>query len=275
MSTEADTQDIQDGAEALEVDAVETPTEQAIDQQPDAAEDKARRLGWKPKDEFSGPDGKWVDAAEFVRRGEESPALLRENNKVLERQVKVLKDDLRKFAGQMGTIQKRAYDTAVRDLEARHAEAVESGDAHAALDVAKEMHALSREVEDVVAPDGPDEDDRAALDDFKARNPWMGKDNAMTAYAVALSNDLQGQGVEGKAQLEEVERQMRAAFPAKFTRPRPAVSAVESQTPSRPRAKSFIDLPSDAKQMAQNLVKRGVFKSVDEYAKDFWAAETK
>jgi hypothetical protein len=274
MSTDAEPQDIQDGVEAHEVAAVDTPAEQVAEQQVEPAEDKARRLGWKPKDEYTGPEGKWVDAAEFVRRGEESPTLLRKNNEALERQVKNLRDDLKKVAGQMGQFQKRAYEQAVKDIEARHAAAVDEGDRAAALDAANELADLKREVDSVSEPEGSDPDEKAALDEFKARNPWMGKDNAMTAYAVALSNDLARRGIDGKEQLEEVERQMRAAFPAKFTRPRPAVPAVEGQTPSRPRTKGFIDLPADAKAMAQSFAKRGVM-TVEEYAKDFFAAEAK
>ena len=38
--------------------------------QPSEAESEARAQGWVPQEDFEGDKSKWVDAAEFVRRGE-------------------------------------------------------------------------------------------------------------------------------------------------------------------------------------------------------------
>jgi len=48
---------------------------------------EAKRQGWVPEEEFNGPEGKWVDAETFVKKGKEINALLRKDNEFLKREV--------------------------------------------------------------------------------------------------------------------------------------------------------------------------------------------
>jgi len=50
-------------------------------------ERKARQLGWLPKDQYRGPEDKWIDADAFVERGEQVMPFLRKANERLERQL--------------------------------------------------------------------------------------------------------------------------------------------------------------------------------------------
>ena len=50
----------------------------------DGADAKARRMGWKPKDEYTGNPEKWVPAEEFLKTGFDTPAILAERYKILD-----------------------------------------------------------------------------------------------------------------------------------------------------------------------------------------------
>src|SRR5687768_16654653 len=47
-------------------------------------EDKARRMGWRPRAEYGGDPTRWVDAETFVRRGDEILPFVQANNRKLE-----------------------------------------------------------------------------------------------------------------------------------------------------------------------------------------------
>ncbi len=266
MSLE-DTQDT--GAAEADTDVNEAADTGAESQtadtgKPDPAEAKARRMGWRPKAEFAGNPDNWVDHAEFLSRSEDHIGTLKG-------QIADLKGELRKFAGQMGAVQKRAYDQALKDLSVKHADAVAAGDNKGAFAVAKEITDLAREVETATKPDGLDDNDKMALEAFSERNPWFGKDKAMTAYAKELSDEFAEKGLGGQAQLDAVEKRMRKEFPGKYAG-RAQAAAVESGTPPRKAGKGFSDLPSDAKAMAESMERRGVMTKA-EYAKDYFADE--
>ena len=56
----------------------------------DDLEAQARAMGWKPQEEFKGPAEKWVDAGEYIRRGEEVLPIVRNENRKLHDQVTAL-----------------------------------------------------------------------------------------------------------------------------------------------------------------------------------------
>lgn len=115
-----------------------------------AVEDRARRMGWVPKEEFGGDRANhWVDARTFVERAEASAPILIERNRALdarlarteeslqranttvnglEKKVDQLLDSLgemRDFASKSG---ERAYKKARADIEAQMREAVAEAD---------------------------------------------------------------------------------------------------------------------------------------------------
>ena len=53
----------------------------------DEVETKARTMGWLPKEKFKGPESSWVDAEQYVKRGEEILPILKANNDKLVQRV--------------------------------------------------------------------------------------------------------------------------------------------------------------------------------------------
>lgn len=92
------------------------------DTRDDAAkiEERARRIGWVPKDEFRGDPAKWAPADEFLERGERTlPILLERNRKIDDRLGKAEKDNktLRDQLADMNGTLKEARDTFVEFRE--------------------------------------------------------------------------------------------------------------------------------------------------------------
>ena len=89
-----------------------------------AVEKEARSQGWVPKEEFRGPENAWVDAAEFVERGQKILPILQANNRRLmeeqrkerEKHQKEL-DELRQATEEFKKFQKEAYERKTRELD--------------------------------------------------------------------------------------------------------------------------------------------------------------
>ena len=60
--------------------------------------------------------------------------------------------------------------------------------------------------------------------DWQANNEWFGKDNIMTASALAIDAELKNEGYSPNDEdfYDEIDKRMRAAFPTKFTKEEPA-----------------------------------------------------
>jgi hypothetical protein len=118
----------------------------------------------------------------------------------------------------------------------------------------------------------------AQNEDFEAwreANPWFGKDKAMTAACGAIGQEVLDEGYTGKAQIKEVDRRIREAFPEKFAKPtnpnRFGAQAVEGAgAPARRAGKSRSDLPADARATMDRWIKEGLITEA-EYLKDFFA----
>ena len=114
-----------------------------------ALQARARRLGWRPREEFTGDAEKWVSHEEFLDRGVSDPRILAHNLETLDRRYERLERDFRNVSDrftqsqkeqqestelvrymstQLKTADQRAFERAKRELEAERTRAVETGD---------------------------------------------------------------------------------------------------------------------------------------------------
>lgn len=230
-------------------------------------EDRARDMGWRPKEEFKGDESRWVDADTFVKKGEEILPIIKANAKkteaerdALKVEMAALKKDVADFRKYHTQTEKRAYERAIRDLEERQAEAVEANDLKSVRAITKEITDLSRDVRTDDSGDAYATPDHAkAVSSWKAENTWYGSDAAMTGAASAIATELEQQGVKGADQLVEVAKRIRAEFPHKFENERrKAPAAVEGSTTPRKAGKTRADLPAEARTTMDRWVKQGL-----------------
>lgn len=237
-------------------------------------EDRAKEMGWRPKEEFN-DDARWVDADTFVKRGEEILPIVRANakkveaeNAALKADMATLKKDVAAFRVHHSQTEQRAYQRALRDLEERQADAVHANDLGAVREITKEIADLTREVR--ADGDNSGASDIAKLrEDWDKENPWI-NDPDMGAYAYGVCEDMARRGVKPKDQLVELAKRVKQAFPQKFQNERrSAPAAVEGGTPPRRAGKTRSDLPLEARQTMDRWVKQGLLTEA-QFLKDYW-----
>lgn len=255
-------------SEEIEVDAEDAPQERDF-------EAEAKELGWVPKEEFRGPEDKWSDAEEYVRRGEEILPIVRANNKKLiektqkqEAELAEMRKTLDEFKGWRTQTEKRAYEQAMKNIESRQRQAVEEQDVEAFEEAVKDKESL---VTRTTEAQEPQPDPVAAA--WTKENDWFNTDPVMQQFAIAHHGQLlkEKPGLSLSENLEEVTEEVRRRFPEKFGNPRrEKPNRVEGGgTPSgRSGKKGYADLPPEAKAACDRFVKQGLMTK-EEYVKDF------
>ena len=238
-------------------------------------EDKARRMGWRPRGEYTGDPTRWVDAESFLRRGEEILPIVQANNRQLERalekanaQIAEMQDTFRDFRDHHSETEQRAYERALEDwLE----EAAEAGDADGVEAATREIESLRHAGAEWPGDDDGQPLDRGLFDSFVADNPWFEDEPVMRGAALALAERLHAQGLtEPQAQLAEVARRIRLEFPQRFENPRRRQAAAVEGAPGVRRAVrgTFADLPPEARAACDRFVKQGLLTR-EQFVKDY------
>lgn len=240
-------------------------------------EDRARDMGWRPKEEFKGDDSRWVDAETFVKRGEEILPILKANSRkdkealdAAKAEIAEMKATFAEFRQYHSKTEQRAMEKAKKELEREMAEAVEAKDHGAVRAIAADMAALSQNVQtDADGSPYKTPDHAKTLNQWKGENPWFESDRVMTAAASAIADELEQAGVRGADQLAEVAKRIRAEFPQKFQNDRRnAPAAVEGSTPARKAGRSAADLPPEARAQMNKWVKTGLLTE-KQFLKDY------
>jgi hypothetical protein len=250
-------------------------------------EEQARAMGWVDKGEFKGDPDKWRPAEEFLERGKNILPILTERYDALEQKFNSVSDKLEKttqnltrFAEFHKGTYKRAYDNAKRKIEAKLAEAEQTGDLDAYKRGRDELENLEREQAKIV-DDGQVADKNSPppeYHDFAKANNWYGKDVAMTVFTDAMATQLQGNpnihnNVEFYAELERLAREH---FPHKFQDPNSQsveLGGGEGSGDGNKGNKKWGDLP----RVAQDTYLRE-FSDIpgftkEQYAKDYFEQE--
>lgn len=248
-----------------------------------APEDAARALGWKPQEEFKGPSDKWTDAKTFLDRREDNVGLLRENVKRLERR-------LAENEKKVGRAERAGFERAMTMVLAKQRRAVESGDMEA-FDAAEEERIRLTEKPQTGPPED-EEERREKFLEWRADNDWYGSNELLTDYADAQAGKMlkaKGGGFLDDADManlaELVKDRFRSKYPNAFGLPdKDDVDPGEDDKPRRrgspvaaaPQArgkggqKTAADLDSRARQLGEQMVRQGLFKDLNEYAKELY-----
>jgi len=209
-------------------------------------ETRARALGWRPKEQFTGDPERWLPAEQFLQRGYESPGMMRQNLHRLTDEITAVRNqnlELRQrvdesvqvvtdLTGLVRTADKRAYDKARQELLAEREKAVQTGDTDAFNKVDGNLRELEKTapVEPTRAapdptkplphqptPTGQPGNMPAEVRAFYGRNAWynsgMHTELAREADAihVGLLNTRKDLNLEQN--LAEVERRIQQFFP--------------------------------------------------------------
>lgn len=258
-------------------------------------EAEARERGWAPKEEFKGDPARWVDAETFLERTDTVMPLLKADRDRLKRELSDLKRSLKQATRHFEGAEKRAYDRARADIEARIEQATEAGDVTAVKAALKDMEELR--------PDGGEanpkhsrEEAMEAFDAFRDENPWYDRGNLAGASEIEINARLYADRITEKRLRElkvgeepppdeffaDIAAEVRAKYPqlgangVRQPRTKPASDVAAPGTP-RPRRndRTYDNLPAEAKAQCDKWIRSGIIgggdpkKGRELYAKDF------
>ena len=254
--------------EALaEVEVEETQIEPEAQEEPNTeVEEKARRMGWKPEEEYKGDPKRWTDAESFVKVGEERIPVMKEMNRKLEDKLQNLEQ---KFAARedydkhMGKVQ---YERAMKDLKVEQMQAVEEAD----TEKFQELEQKKEQIKDDYSPKQPDQNQvPQEVADWQAKNEWFNKDYRKTEAAKFYENNLMHMPLADR--LEEVSRRVNADFAPQreVARKLPAVEGARQSGGNKAPAKTWGDIDPNHMDAANAQVKSGLLSKA-EYLKDYF-----
>lgn len=264
-----------------------TETTETVQVEP-AIVDRARRLGWRPQEEYRGTR-EWVPADKFIETAENELPVLRENFRRLDSryvkdvgdlktQLAEMKDTLKDFREFASRGEQRAYERARKELEDKRDVAVAHADTESFKAAQRELDELDKTVKPkavetekpkVEAPD-------PAITAWIAENAWFTTDATMMAYAKAQDQFLMGTkpGMPVAERLAEVRERTKKEFPEKFGNPRREQASTTVAEPGAPpsrqkKGKSYDDLPPEAKAACDKFVKSIPGFKREDYVKDY------
>ena len=241
-----------------------TKAVEAVETSEPSIEEQAKDMGWRPKEEYEGEEGKWVGAREFVER---KPIYDRIHK--LEQTNKKLSQTVHEFTGHVQKAERAAYQRAVTDLEAKKAYAVESAATQTVQEVDRQLNDLRSR------PPQTSEAIHPAIESFIEENQEWWKDEEMQDYAVSRHNRVLASGnSDMESSLKKVLKDVQNRFPDhpsfhNGNRDRP--SSVEGgRRSARGRSKRYTvsDLTPIQKDIGQRWVRSGALKSMQEYVNE-------
>ena len=200
--------------------------------------DRARMMGWRPKEEFPGDPERFTPADKYVERAENLMPVLKSQlgkyeNKIsnLEAQVESQKKTTEKLLKMGETVQKRAYDQAKRELTAKQVQAVSDGNV-------EEWQKLEDKKDSLPQPEPIEAEEPKSSPEFDAwvvNNDWYHNDKDMNAFSGVLGQRIQDENPNMPyAQiLEAVEKKIKETFPAKFENPNREIPSVVDGSTNR------------------------------------------
>ena len=231
----------------------------------------AEAIGWIPPTRFKGDVERFVDADEYIKRGETVLPIVKEQNKRLTGELAATKAETTRLAAALKAAEEaialieerhtvatqRAVEQARKDLKAQLAQASEAGDHAAIAEITDQMTQLGAAEEEAgplkkeatPAPYVPPAD----LVEWNKENTWFGTDKRKTSLALGIAQELRdgGETEQGKAFYDLVRVEMdKFLAPTKEEVRGDKVSGARNGDDSEPRhngKKSFAYLPADAR----------------------------
>ena len=250
-------------------------------------ETKARRLGWVSKDEFKGDPEHHRSAAEFLERGERLLPLLQRDNDKLHRKISEMEGLLRETRESSKELleftsksEERAYERAKREIQAKIEQAAANADPAsvrteiANLDALNEQHRKPPQKTEAkqTAPQVDPE-----IQDWISKESWFNPKNpTLYSFATETYGELERSkpGVSIAERLAETKRLTTEKFPEKFgiNPKRDAAASVgtpSGNTQAKRNAKSYENLPEEAKRACDKFVKTIPGYTKEKYCKDY------
>lgn len=263
---------------------------------------EAKQGGWVPKDEFHGNEREWVDAQEFVERGEKINPLLRANNERLKKELEVKDqkhqeelEELRKTATEFKTFLKDSYEKKqsrlqkeIDELKVQRKVALKGQDFETVIEIEEQVEKLEEEKADASPPkaevkkeekkEQPEIKLDPRLKDWLEDNKWYGEDAEATDIATAVGVSIRRQfpNLTGVEFLDRLDAKLEERLP-EYKKTREHKSPVEGARGGggggKGGKKTYDSLPADAKAACDRQIKQKLWKTREEYVEAYYADE--
>lgn len=234
---------------------------------------EALEAGWKPLEEFEGPQEKWIDAPEFVRRGE----LFKKIDDLKAQAWKAergFKQELELMKKHFDSVKETEYKRALETLKAQKRDALENNDAAAVIELDDKIDALKDEQaaakiqqQNEVTPSGQPPE----IAEWLEKNSWYNQTQSLRFQADGFGMEYMENHPNASLNdmLRYVDKKIREINPEKFGSATRVIknsgSTVETGGSSssrvsggRPAKLTVNDLNDTERQVMKSLVGRGV-----------------
>lgn len=267
---------------------------------PAEVQQKAEKMGWIPPARFKGAAENFVDAQEFIERGEQILPIVRSQNQRLQAEVEQLRGGYAETQAALKRAEKaldeinerhsvetqKAVERAHTELKGKLAAALEAGDHAGVAEITGlmvDLKAAQTEPPAVKKEETPPAPKPAEipedLKEWNKANPWYGTDRRRTSLALGIAQELRDAG--NTATGVEFYNQVAAGVAEVFGEGEPPASKVEGARgsgaggggPAR-GGKGYASLPADARAACdadtKNFVGEGKrYKTAAEWQKRF------
>jgi len=217
---------------------------------------KALEQGWRPKEEFEGDASEFIDAPEFVRRGELFSKIEHQS-----KELKAVRQALEAFKQHHGKVKEAEYERALQSLKAARKEAVVNGEHEQAFALEEKIDEIKAEKDDIVREAAtPVAQSNQEFTDWMAQNKWYTLDAELRSEADALGVGYHAQGKSPSEVLGLVEKRIKKMFPEKFSNPK-ADAPSKVGTPTRGAAtggRETFQMSDSERQIMRKIVSTGV-----------------
>ena len=219
-------------SEDQEIETIEKLEGEETDQPIANASDEvlARRMGWRPKEEYKGDPDKWVDATDFVQKSETDIRTIRRANQHMSRKIEKMESGIEQILAHQGrqldAAREESFRHAQQTLKRRYEEAVTEGDVVKAEKVwdARETLATQQVNESkskpVQQPDGgkqgPSPEEQEMIAEWVESNRWYSEDAYLSEIAAKQENMLAARGVPLADRLTQTTAYIKKRFPDAF-----------------------------------------------------------
>lgn len=250
-----------------------------------AAEKEARLFGWRPQDEFDGPEEKWKPAEEFLEEGKRINGFLRKDLDKLRHELtkrdqtlSELQQTIAQFAQFHQETEVRAFERAKKELQDARKAALRENDGELVVEIEERLEKLGDAPKEVFKRP-PQEESQAGPDPvwtgWVAENRWFEENTKLRAITNGYGDIVRAENpkLTGLAFLEEVKRRVQEDFPEHFrSEGARRASSVGSSSESRTSQgkKTYSDLPPDARAACDKFVKQKLIPSREAYVRDYF-----
>jgi hypothetical protein len=243
-------------------------------------EAEARKMGWRPQDEYDGDN--WVNAEIFVAR-----APLIEKIEGMGKALKRVNSETEQIKEHYKKVKETAYQQALKDLRAERRAAIQEGDADTLdavdeqLDKLKEER-IREEQEQQTSASSQTAEQVEAFQTWRQRNNWYQDHAEATELADTLGRGYHSEGATPDQVLAKVEKAIRKAFPELYRNPnrdKPSGTVTGSSTKMADNKQTKQEqslagvkksLTDEQRQVMNKLVRSGMLTE-EEYLRDFKA----